>query len=58
MKSPDITPERFVALIEEFRQNITRERFVARLSEVKQEELIELVKLQAEIRRPLSDGRP
>jgi hypothetical protein len=50
MKNGSITPERFVALIEEFRQNITRERFVARLSEVKQEELVELVKLQAEIR--------
>ncbi len=45
-----MTPARFVALIDEFRQNITRERFVARLSEVKQEELVELIKLQAEIR--------
>jgi nitrogenase subunit NifH len=50
MKNGGITPERFAALIEEFRQNITRERFVARLSEVKQEELVELVKLQAELR--------
>jgi hypothetical protein len=50
MKTHGLTPERFVALIEEFRQSITRERFVARLTEVKQEELVELVKLQAEIR--------
>ena len=50
MQNGKITPERFAALIDEFRENITRERFVARLSEVKQEELIELVKLQAEIR--------
>ena len=45
-----LTPERFVALVDEFRQKITRERFVARLTEVKQDELIDLVKLQAEIR--------
>jgi hypothetical protein len=45
-----LTPERFVALVEEFRQKITRERFVARLTEVKQDELIDLVKLQAEVR--------
>lgn len=45
-----ITPERFVALVDEFRQKITRERFVARLTEVKQDELIDLVKLQAEVR--------
>jgi hypothetical protein len=45
-----LTPERFVALVNEFRQRITRERFVARLTEVKQDELIDLVKLQAEVR--------
>jgi len=45
-----LTPERFVALVDEFRQKITRERFVARLTEVKQDELIDLVKLQAEVR--------
>ena len=50
MQRHGLTPERFVALVEEFRQNITRERFVARLSEVQQDELIGLVKLQAEIR--------
>jgi hypothetical protein len=50
MAGRKLTPERFIALVEEFGQNITRERFVARLSEVKQEELIELVKLQAEVR--------
>jgi hypothetical protein len=45
-----LTPERFVALVDEFRQKITRERFVARLTEVKQDELIDLVKLHAEVR--------
>jgi hypothetical protein len=45
-----LTPERFVALVSEFRQKITRERFIARLTEVKQDELIDLVKLQAEVR--------
>jgi hypothetical protein len=51
MKRRDgLTPERFVALVDEFRQKITRERFVARLTEVKQDELIDLVKLQAEVR--------
>jgi hypothetical protein len=45
-----LTPERFVALVDEFRQKITRERFVARLTEVKQDELIDLVKLAAEVR--------
>jgi len=45
-----LTPERFVGLVDEFRQKITRERFVARLTEVKQDELIDLVKLHAEVR--------
>jgi predicted oxidoreductase len=45
-----LSPERFVALLDEFRQKVTRERLVARLNEVKQDELIDLVKIHAEVR--------
>ena len=41
---------RFVALIQEFRQKLTRERIEARLREVSQDELIALVKLEAEMK--------
>jgi hypothetical protein len=45
-----LNPSRFVALLEEFRHKLTQERINARLTEVKQEELIALIKLQAELR--------
>ena len=45
-----LNPARFVALLDEFRQKVTQERISARLQEVKQDELIALVKLQAEVK--------
>jgi hypothetical protein len=45
-----LNPARFVALLDEFRQKVTEERISARLQEVKQDELIALVKLQAEVK--------
>lgn len=45
-----LNPARFVALLDEFRQKVTEERISARLQEVKQDELIALVKLQAEMK--------
>jgi hypothetical protein len=45
-----MTPARFVALLEEFRHKLTQERISARLTEVRQEELVALIKLQAELR--------
>ena len=45
-----LNPARFVALLEEFRQKVTHERIAARLHEVRQEELIALVKLLAEVK--------
>ena len=45
-----LNPARFVALLDEFRQKVTQERISARLQEVKQDELIALVKLQAELK--------
>jgi len=45
-----LNPSRFVALLEEFRQKITHERISSRISEIKQEELIALVKLEAEVK--------
>jgi hypothetical protein len=44
-----MTPARFVALLEEFRHKLAQERINARLTEVKQEELIALIKLHAEL---------
>ncbi len=45
-----LNPARFTALLDEFRQKITLERISARLSQVNQEELVALVKLQAEMK--------
>lgn len=45
-----LNPARFVALLDEFRQKVTQERVAARIQEVKQDELIALVKLQAELK--------
>lgn len=45
-----LNPARFVALLDEFRQKVCQERISARLQEVKQDELIALVKLQAEVK--------
>jgi len=45
-----LNPARFVALLDEFRQKVIQERISARLEEVKQDELIALVKLQAEVK--------
>ena len=45
-----LNPARFVALLDEFRQKVTEERISARLQEVKQDELLALVKLQAEMK--------
>lgn len=45
-----LNPARFVALLDEFRQKVTQERISARLQEVTQDELIALVKLQAEMK--------
>ncbi len=45
-----LNPARFLALLEEFRQKITHERVRARLQKVNQEELVALVKLQAEVK--------
>ncbi len=45
-----LNPARFVALLQEFRQKLTRERVEARLREVDQEELVALVKLEAEMK--------
>lgn len=39
-----------MALLDEFRQKVCQERISARLQEVKQDELIALVKLQAEVK--------
>ena len=45
-----LNPTRFVSLLDEFRQKLIHERINARLNEVKQEEVIALIKLHAEIK--------
>lgn len=43
-------PSRFIALIEELRQKITHERITSLISEIKQDELVALLKLEAELK--------
>lgn len=45
-----LNPNRFTNLLNDFRHKITRERMAVRLQEVKQEEVIGLVKMQAEMK--------
>ncbi len=45
-----LNPARFTSLLNDFRHKITRERMAARLKEVTQDEVIGLVKMQAEIK--------
>jgi hypothetical protein len=45
-----LNPNRFTNLLNDFRHKITRERMLARLQEVKQEEVVALIKVQAEIK--------
>jgi hypothetical protein len=45
-----LTPARFVALLDEFRQKMAKERISARIQEVKQDELIALIKLRSELK--------
>ena len=45
-----LNPARLASLIEEFRQKLTRERVEARLREVTQEELVGLIRLEAEMK--------
>ncbi len=45
-----LNPNRFTNLLNDFRHKITRERMTVRLQEVRQDEVIGLVKLQAEIK--------
>jgi hypothetical protein len=44
------TPEQFITQIHEFRDKITREKFISRITDIKQEELVDLIKLQAEVK--------
>lgn len=45
-----LSPQKFIALLDEFRQKTTVERINARIEQVQQDELIALVKLQAEVK--------